>query len=98
MRFAGRLMDLVHVTSRVQIARYRRPSSVAIASHADVTNNCSSPDTDYMRVCVSETKKESTGNFNAKCAALHAQILTLNYCAEVGVRISRRVACYEGFA
>lgn len=31
MRFAGRLMDLVHVTSRVQIARYRRPSSVAIA-------------------------------------------------------------------
>jgi len=37
-----------------------------------------------------EQKKKSAGNFN--CAALRAQILTLNYCAEVGVRVSRRFA------
>lgn len=60
-------------------------------------NNCFSPDTNGACALVSGTKKPA-GNFNAKRAALCAQILTLNYCtlrsAFAFHVTSRRVAFY----
>lgn len=85
--YGERLMDLVHVTSRVQIAPYRRPSSVAIACLPPPPTSRTIVSI-RIRTVRARLFQEHKIRRKFQRAALRAQILTFNYCAKVDIHVA----------